>query len=61
MLYEPKVQEIYLFFFIHGPVHRESNLITVQQDATYLVYYIFLKAALHVSGADTHHQELVQL
>ena len=49
------------FFFIDGSVHRETNLITVQQDATYLVYYIFLKAALHVSGADTYHQELVQL
>ena len=28
------------FFYIHGSVHRESNLITVQQDATYSVYYI---------------------
>ena len=27
-------------FYIHGSVHRESNLITVQQDATYSVYYI---------------------
>ena len=27
------------FIFIHGSVHRESNLITVQQDATYSVYY----------------------
>jgi hypothetical protein len=27
-------------FPIHGPVHRESNSITVQQDATYSVYYI---------------------
>ena len=26
--------------YIHGSVHRESNLITVQQDATYSVYYI---------------------
>jgi len=24
----------YYFFNIHGSVHRESNLITVQQDAT---------------------------
>ena len=31
-----KLQE----FYIHGSVHRESNLITVQQDATYSVYYI---------------------
>ena len=27
-------------FYIHGSVHRESNLITVHQDATYSVYYI---------------------
>ena len=27
-------------FYVHGSVHRESNLITVQQDATYSVYYI---------------------
>ena len=26
--------------YTHGSVHRESNLITVQQDATYSVYYI---------------------
>jgi len=27
-------------FYIHGSVHRESNLIIVQQDATYSVYHI---------------------
>ena len=27
-------------FYIHGSVHRESNLIIIQQDATYSVYYI---------------------
>ena len=27
-------------FYIHGSVHCESNLITVQQDATYSIYYI---------------------
>ena len=27
-------------FFIDGSVHRESNLLTVQQDATHSVYYI---------------------
>ena len=27
-------------FYIHGSVHRESNLLTVQQDTTYSVYYI---------------------
>ena len=29
-----------ILFFIRGSVHRESNSITVQQDATYSVYYI---------------------
>ena len=29
-----------VFFFIHVSVHHESNLIIVQQDATYSVYYI---------------------
>ena len=29
-----------LYIYIHGSVHRESNLITVQHDATYSVYYI---------------------
>ena len=28
------------FFNTHGSMHRESNLIIVQQDATYSVYYI---------------------
>ena len=27
-------------FYIHGSVHRESNLIIVQQAATYSIYYI---------------------
>ena len=27
------------FFYIRGSMHCESNLITVQQDATYSVYY----------------------
>ena len=27
-------------FYMLGSVHRESNLITVQEDATYSVYYI---------------------
>jgi len=30
----------YMKFYIHGSVHRESNLITVLQDVTYSVYYI---------------------
>ena len=28
-----------LLFYIHGSVHRELNSITVQQDATFSVYY----------------------
>ena len=27
-------------FYIHGSVHRESNLIVVQQDAKYSVHHI---------------------
>ena len=34
------VQQRYKEFYIHGSVQRDSNLITVQQDATYSVYYI---------------------
>jgi len=26
--------------YVHGSMHREWNLITAQQDATYSVYYI---------------------
>ena len=32
--------QLYSLFYIHGSVLGESNLITVQQDATYSVYYI---------------------
>ena len=35
-----KVKVKNIIFYIHGSVHRESNLITVQQDATYSVYHI---------------------
>ena len=31
---------IYIYTHTHGSVHRVSNLITVQQDANYTVYYI---------------------
>jgi len=34
--------ELYFKFYIHGPVHHESNLIIVQQGANYSVYYIFV-------------------
>jgi len=37
-----KLHKTSLLFYIHGSVHRESNFIIVQQDATYSVYYIFL-------------------
>ena len=35
----PANVNIGLYIYIHGSVHRESNLITVQRDATYSVYY----------------------
>jgi len=38
-LFQERYVEIFLFY-IHGSVHRESRLISVQQDATYSVYYI---------------------
>jgi len=34
------VVKIIIGLYIHGSVHRETNLINVQQDATYSVYYI---------------------
>jgi len=39
LVYSHKCTSKY-FFFIHGSVHHESNLIIVQQDVTYSVYYI---------------------
>jgi hypothetical protein len=48
---------IYIFFFVHGSVHRESVSIIVQQDATLYSFYS-LQTALRVSGNTfTHHQE----
>ena len=40
MVIEGELRNDKSFFYIHGSVPRESNLITVQQDATYSVYYI---------------------
>ena len=43
-----KMMEGRLFFhtvYIHGSVHRKSNLITVQQDADYSVYYISVRSS----------------
>ena len=34
-----RIEAKYLLFYIHRSVHRESNLIIVQQDANYSVYY----------------------
>jgi hypothetical protein len=34
-----EVHSVSSFFNIHGSAHRESNLITVQQDATYSVHF----------------------
>ena len=33
---------------IHGSVHRESNLITVHQDATFSVYYIYVGSSTYL-------------
>ena len=44
---------------MYGSMHRESNLITVEQDATYSVYYISVGSSTCFgrrhpsSGADT--------
>ena len=40
-------------FYIHGSVHRESNLIIVQQDATYSVYYVSIGSST-CFGCFTH-------
>jgi len=36
----------FIFFYTHGSVHRESNLIIVKQDVTYSVYYIYRRVHL---------------
>ena len=40
-----KLQNHFIYFFIHGPVHRETNLIIFQQDANYSVYYISVNSS----------------
>ena len=48
-------------FNIHGSVHHNNILISIQQDAT-LHSLFYLETALHVSGGNiTHHQERKQL
>jgi hypothetical protein len=37
-------------FYIHGSVHHETNLIIVQQDATYSVYYISVGSSTSFSS-----------
>ena len=37
---QPGYIYIYIYMYVYGSVHRESNLITVKQDAAYSVYYI---------------------
>jgi hypothetical protein len=45
-------------FYAHHSVHRESILKKFQQDDTFVQYFYFLQAVLHVSGGTfTHHQE----
>ena len=44
--------------FMHGSLHRESNLITVQQDATYSVYYISVGSSKCFGCQHTKHLEL---
>jgi hypothetical protein len=50
-------------FYVHGSVHRESILITVQRDATVSSLFLFCcKITLRVSGVNyTHHQEYMIL
>jgi len=48
------------FFNVHGPVHRESMSIIVQ-DATIYSFILFLQTALHVSDDIlNYHQEHTQ-
>ena len=48
---------MFIEFYVHGSVHRNSVPISVQQDAT-IHSLFYLQTALHVSGVfSTHHQE----
>ena len=42
---------ILMYSYVHGSMLRESNLIIVQQDAAYSVYYISVGSS--TSGAGT--------
>jgi len=55
------LNNISLFFNVHGSVHRKNILIYVQQYAT-LHSLFYLETALHVTGGtSTHHQERKRL
>jgi len=41
----PIVEDVDFFVYILGSVHCESNLITVQEDANYSVYYISVSSS----------------
>jgi len=50
-----------MFFNVHGSVHRNNNLIYIQQDAT-LHSLFYPETALHVSGGTiTHRQQRKRL
>ena len=51
-------KKVFIFFYIHGSVHRESNLTTVQQDATYSVYYISVGSSTCFGCQHPKHVEL---
>ena len=46
-------RKMQMIFYIHGSVHRESNLITVQQDTIYSVYYISVGSSNSTTRADS--------
>jgi len=52
-------KRVAIIFYVHGPVHRESMSIIVQQDAPiYSLIYFCKLLTLHVTGGkSTHHQE----
>jgi hypothetical protein len=43
-----ETKAFHINFYIHGSAHRELNLITVQQNATYSVYYISVGSSTYI-------------
>ena len=41
-----RIEAKFMLFYIHGSLHRESNLTIVQQDATYSVYYFSVGSSI---------------